>query len=135
MPDGPRDTNGRRGTIEARCAAARIVDRARRQGGTFDSVPEVYAAHARQDRAAREGIQAYQRDLARALVALGHAHTPSVIVLGGGPMPPDNPVLAGLQELVDEQLWPGYEVTVTRATLGKEAALVGLAHWATRDRA
>lgn len=132
---GPLDTNGRHGTIEALCAAARIVDHVHAAGGAAASVPDVYAAWRAGDEAARAGIAAYQRDLVRALVALAHAHTPSVIVLGGGPAAQDAPVLVGLEARVNAALWPGYAVTVLPASLGARAALLGLAHWQGLARA
>jgi len=125
---GPVDTNGRHGTIEALCAAARIVDQVRAAGGGAASVPEAYAAWHAGAAAARAGIAAYRCDLARALVALAHAHTPSVIVLGGGPATPEAPILVGLEAEVNTALWPGYAVTVRPARLGDRAALLGLAH-------
>ena len=126
-PDGPTDTSGRRGTIEARCRAERIVGEANDAGGAYDDVPAVYAAYERGEPAAVEGVERYRRWLGRALVALTHAHTPSTIVLGGGPMVAGNPVVAGLQALVDDAVWPGVAVDVRVAELGDDAALVGLA--------
>ncbi len=135
---GPADTSGRHGTIEALCAAARIVDHVRAAGGSATSVPAVYTAWQAGEEAARRGIAAYQRDLARALVALAHAHTPSVVVLGGGPALPEAPLLVGLEAQVNAALWPGYSVAVVPAILGDRAALVGLAALAclpdARDR-
>ncbi|HVE93150.1 MAG TPA: ROK family protein [Actinomycetota bacterium] len=122
------DTSGRTGTIEADCLADRIVDQANLHGGTFATVVDVYRAAAEGDGVAVSGIDAYRRALARGLVALAHAHTPDVIVLGGGPMTRDNPVFTGLQELLDESLWPGYRAEVRSASLGDKAALIGLAH-------
>jgi glucokinase len=127
-PTSPADTNGKRGTIEALCRASTIVARANAEGGRYTSVPAVYAAHAAADPAALQGVERYRHDLARALVALAHAHAPDVIVLGGGPMVDSNPILPGLQALVDESLWPGYATEVVPATLGDRAALLGLAH-------
>jgi predicted NBD/HSP70 family sugar kinase len=120
---GPRDTNGKRGTIEALCAGRRIVSLAQ----DFASIPEVYAAAAAGDQRATRALDVYRRDLARGLAALAHAHTPSIVVLGGGPLPPDNPVLPGLATLVDDWLWPGYAVTLAAAARGDEAPLLGLA--------
>lgn len=125
--DGPTDTNGKRGTIEARCAAVRIVDAAQRHGALVADVAAVFAAVRRGDAAARAGIDEYRRDLARALVALAHAHAPEVIVLGGGPMCPGNPVLDGLCEAVARDLWPGYQTAVVAAGCGDDAALLGVA--------
>lgn len=126
---GPEDTNGRRGTIEARCSATAILHHARAAGvGAELDVPGIYAAYAEGDAAAREGIAEYRRWLARGLVALAHAHTPGAIVLGGGPMPAGNPVVDGLEDRVRDRLWPGYTTRITLARLGDEAALLGLGH-------
>lgn len=120
---GPRDTNGKRGTIEALCAGRRITQLA----PSFGSIPEVYAAAADGDPRATSALDAYRRDLARALAALAHAHTPSRFVLGGGPLPEGNPVMPGLAELVADWLWPGYSVEITGAELGDDAPLLGIA--------
>jgi len=132
---GPRDTNGKRGTIEALCAAHRIVDHAGAGGGRLDSVEAVYAAADAHDEIAVSALTAYRRDLARGLAALAHAHTPSILVLGGGPMVPANPVMAGLETLVHRHLWPGYRPEIALARLGEDAALVGLAHLAAAGSA
>ncbi len=130
--EGPRDTRGRRGTIEARCAAHAIVAAARARGSDAADVPAIYEAIRRGDGRARTGVDDYRRDLTRALVVLAHAHAPSVIVLGGGPMTPDNPVIDGLDEAVAAELWPGYTVAIARAERGDEAALLGGASLARR---
>lgn len=124
---GPTDTNGRRGTIEARCAAARIVDAARRHGCRGDDIAALYRAHAARDPGAIAAIAEFQRDLARALIALAHAHAPDAIILGGGPMKEDNPIVEGLEAIVRSGLWPGYSVTVKTAARGDDAALLGVA--------
>ena len=120
---GPRDTNGKRGTIEALCAGRRITELA----PAFSSIPEVYAAAAEADPRATTALDTYRRDLARGLAALAHAHTPSRLVLGGGPLPKGNPVEPGLAELVAAWLWPGYSVEITGTELGDEAPLLGIA--------
>lgn len=122
-----RDTSGHQGTIEAGCAAARLLDLARQAGSQHASVETLYQAHAAGDESALAAIEAYRRTLARALVALAHAHAPDRIVLGGGPMTRDNPVFPGLAAAVTAQLWPGYRVELALAELGDVAALVGLA--------
>lgn len=131
--EGPVDTNGRRGTIEARCAASAIVHEAATAGLDTADVREVYAAHAAGDDRAVQAIDAYRGWLTRALVALAHAHGPDVVVLGGGPIHVDDPVVDGLQAQVNDLLWPGYEVAVRRATLGNHASLVGVAHLCARE--
>jgi glucokinase len=131
---GPVDTNGRRGTIEARCAAAAIVHEATAAGLGAVDVREVYAAHAAGDERAMQAIDAYRGWLTRALVALAHAHGPDVVVLGGGPIRADDPVVDGLEARVNDLLWPGYELAVRRATLGDHASLVGVAHLCAQER-
>lgn len=127
--DGPFDTNGRQGTIEARCSAGAIVRYARDEGVPDDAdVPEIYAAWHDGERAARDAVARYRRWLARAIVALAHAHTPEAVVLGGGAMPAGNPVVEGLEELVRERLWPGYSTRIALASTGDDASLLGLAH-------
>lgn len=131
---GPTDTNGRRGTIEARCSATAIVHYAREAGFDEDAdIPGIYTASRDGDRAAHGAIVEYRGWLARALVALAHAHTPGVIVLGGGPMPEGNPVVDGLERMVREHLWPGYSTRITVASLGDRSSLLGLAHLLTRE--
>lgn len=122
-PGGFRDTNGGTGTIEALCRADRLVYEC---AGVHTSVHEVYAAHARGDEAARAGVARYRRNLARALAALASAHAPDVIVLGGGPVAPGNPILPGLADEVNAQLFGTYRVGVAAAGLGDAAALAGL---------
>ncbi len=122
-----RDTSGREGTIEAGCAAVRLLDLARAAGSGHDSIEALYRAHAAGDASAAAAVDAYRLTLARALVALAHAHTPQRIVLGGGPMTRDNPVFPGLIEAIAPQLWSGYGVELALAEMGDAAALVGLA--------
>lgn len=124
---GPTDTNGRRGTIEARCAAARLVDLAHRHGCRVDDVAVLYRAHAAGDSGAIAAVGEFRSDLARALITLAHAHAPEAILLGGGPMTADNPIIEGLEARVRSGLWPGYSVTVQTAACGDDAALLGVA--------
>jgi glucokinase len=126
--DGPVDTSGRPDSIEAFCRADRIVAEA---GPGFASVPDVYDAYAKGHPAAVQGIASYRSHLARAVTALAHAHAPNIVVLGGGPMTPGNPVIDGLSGEVDARTWPGYRVRIAVAALGDAAGLVGLATLAT----
>lgn len=129
--DGPLDSSGQPGTIEARCAAGRLIDYC---DGSFDDVPEVFEAHRRGDRAAVAGVESYRSYLARALVALAHAHAPEVVILGGGPMRPGNPLVEGIEGRVNERLYGSYRVAVRLAELGDTAALVGVAGMAGAHR-
>jgi glucokinase len=132
--DGPRDTNDRQGTLEARCAASALETYAAEEGVADSRVVSVYEAAAAGDKAATIAVDRYRGWLARGIVSLAHAHTPSAVVLGGGPMAPGTPVFEGLQALVDAQLWPGYAVDVRLATLGDHASLIGLGHLALEQQ-
>jgi glucokinase len=125
---GVVDSNGRPDTIEAHCCAQRIVDYANDAGEDARSVAEVFAAYSRGSMGARRGIDVYRTHMARAVVALAHAHAPDVIVLGGGAMTRGNPVIDGLSEMVNDRLFGSYSVEVAVARLGEQAALLGLAH-------
>jgi glucokinase len=122
--DGPVDTIGRHDTIEAFCAAQRIVDAC---GGAYPDVRAVYEAYERGELQARNGVDEYRRHLGRALVALAHAHAPDRLILGGGPMVEGNPIVPGLEAMVNERLFGTYRVEVRAASLGDHASLVGLA--------
>lgn len=118
------DTSDRPGTIEALCRAQRIIDCANRAGGSFETVESVYGGGG--------DVAEYRGRLARALVALAHAHAPDAIVVGGGAMPADSPVFAGLESLVNKSLFGTYGVRVAPATAGEWAALIGLDRLASR---
>lgn len=124
------DTSGRAGTIEALCRAQRLVDLSPAHG----SVEALYRAHAAGDEAAAHAVARYRADLARALVALAHAHAPDRIVVGGGPITPENPLLLGIADLVRPHLFAGYDLEIVPAALGDGAALIGLAALAEEQR-
>ena len=124
-PSSPVDSNGTRGTIEALCSADALVACF---DGAFTNVPAAYQAFAAGDDRARAGVARYKAHLARALVALAHAHGPDRIVLGGGPMQQGTPVFDGLEEMVNAPLFRGYRVEIRIAELGDTASLLGLAH-------
>lgn len=126
--EGPTDTAGMQGTIEARCRADRIVDYARDAGLEVSDVRGVYAAAASGDERAIAASEVYREWLARGITALAVAHGADRVVVGGGPATADAPWFAGLQELVLPRLWPSHELTVARSELGDSAAALGLAH-------
>lgn len=133
--EGPEDTSGRPDTIEALCRARRIVDYANDAGGEFDSVEQVYAEFRRGDRPAADGVRTYQGHLVRSLVALAHAHAPEVIIIGGGPMVEDNPILEGIENEFNERLFGSLQIRVSRAKLGDSGALMGLGRLLDRKAA
>lgn len=126
--DGPVDSTGHSDTIEALCAAERIA------GEAYDTVPDTYAAYERGEAAAQTNIDRYRERLARALVALAHAHAPERLILGGGPMREGNPITPGLEALVNERLYGTYRVEVRLAELSDDASLIGLAHLLDQGR-
>jgi len=126
---GPVDTSGRHGTIEALCAADRLLDA--ELGLT--SVPGLLAAWERREIGAAAVVASYRRSLELALVALAQAHAPSVIVVGGGPLSTAAGwLLDGMTEAVSSRLWAGHDLVVVPASLGDAAALAGLAALAAR---
>lgn len=122
--EGGEDTSGRGGTIEALCRATRLLELA---DGAYEAVPDLYRAHHDGEQAAVTAVARFRVDLARALVALAHAHAPEVIVVGGGPATPGAPIFEGLHALVAASLFEGFEVAILPAALGDAAALAGLA--------
>ena len=123
--DGPPNSAGRAGTIEGWCRADRILAEAQAAGAAVHDVPGALAAAAAGDEAALRGLSSYRMRLAKAVGSLCLAHGPDAVVVGGGPA--QNPVLLeGLQELVDDYLWPGQRVAVRAAQHGDAAALIGL---------
>jgi glucokinase len=123
------DTSGRRGTIEALCAAQRLVDGA---DGAFATVEQLVAAAAGAHPRAIAAVERWRGHLVAALTALAHAHAPDVIVVGGGPMVAGTRLLDGVEERLAARLFRGYTVRVRLAELGDAAALVGVAHLAAR---
>lgn len=118
------DSHGARSSIEAVCAAPRIVDYS---GPAYRSISDVYAGVRRGDDMARHGVARYRRMLVRALVALAYAHAPDVIVVGGAPMTRGTPLLDGVEEEVGARLPAGVRVAIVRGTCGDRGALIGAA--------
>lgn len=131
--DEHADGAGLRGTIEAQCRAAALVELARREGSSAQSTEEVYATAASEHGAqTRVALDRYRARLARAVAALVHAHGPDAVVLGGGPLYAGAPVFEGLDAEVRRLLWPGLTVDLRPARAGDDAALLGLAHFCER---
>ena len=121
---GPVDTSGHHGTIEALCAADRLLDA--ELGLT--SVPDLLAAWERREIGAVAVVASYRRSLELALLALAQAHAPSAIVVGGGPLSTATGwLLDGMTEALASRLWAGHELVVVPAALGDAAALAGVA--------
>lgn len=129
-PEGPTDTAGRQGTIEARCRADRILAEAQAAGCTATTVPEVLDLAVDGDVPALTGLVQWRRWFLRALTALAHAHAPDVVVVGGGPVRDGHPLLDGMADDLRGAAWPGYRPDLRPAALADDAALVGIAHLA-----
>jgi len=121
------DTSGHPDTLEALCRAQRIVDYAADAGGPFTSVEQVFVAYAAGDGTAVAGVERFRAALVLAVRALANAHGADAVVVGGGPLTVDGPLLAGVEAAVQAQLWPTHAIAVRRAALGDTAALRGLA--------
>ena len=137
IPGGdPRhlDTSDHSDTIEACCRARRIADYAIDAGGAFGRTEEVYAAYAAGDAAAVAAVERFRDGLVLAIRALANAHGADVVVVGGGPVTGDDPLLDGVEERVRRELWPTHDLSVRRAALGDAASLAGLASLATAPR-
>lgn len=129
-PVGPLDTAGRPGTFEARCRAGRLLGEARDAGCAADDVPAVLAAAAAGDPAARRGLATYRGWLVRGLMAVTHAYTPRLAIVGGGPLATPSGaavVLEGVEEDLAAVVWEGCAPEVRAAAAGDHAALLGLA--------
>ena len=122
------DSNGQRGTIEALCAASRLLTAD--AAGAHADVPGLLVAARRGEPMATAAVEQWRSHFVRAVVAIAHAHTPSVIVVGGGPLADDAILLDGVEEAANQRLFGSYRVAVRRAELGDAAALHGIAHLA-----
>jgi glucokinase len=118
------DLSGNRGTVEAVCAAQRLVDYS---GPAYATVTDVLNGLRRGDVMARHGVTRYRRMLVRALVALVNAHSPDRVVIGGTPFLRGSTVLDGVEEELRRRLRPALPVAVRRASLGDRAPLLGIA--------
>lgn len=121
------DSNGRPDTIEAFCCAQRLIDYAGEAGFVAATVDDVLSAAASGRSAALEAVERFRHHLTRAVVALAHAHTPDVVVIGGGVLTAFDSLLDGVGEEVNGRLFGSYRVAVCRSALGDAAALAGLA--------
>jgi glucokinase len=84
----------------------------------------LFAATERGDRVAKEVFEHCMHVWATLMVALTHAYSPQVIVLGGGVLARAKDILPSLQAHLDRHAWtPGGAVTVKASTLGSSAAL------------
>jgi glucokinase len=107
-------------TLEERCRASAL-----------GADPEAVVAAARGgDPAAVAAVEEVRSWLVQGLAVLACAHSPSALVVGGGPLSTDGLLLDGVEERVRQHLWPQHRCVVLRAELGDGAALAGLAELA-----
>ncbi len=136
--DGPRCTCGNLGCLEAFIGTAPLVrkaaelERARygNQSTPVLSTPlAIFAAEREGDPVAREVVAYYTRYLSAGIVTLIHAYDPDLVLLGGGIAQASAQFMPALQRYIDTHTWtlPRGRVRVTRAELGDNAALLGVA--------
>ena len=115
------DTSDRLGTFEARCRADTLLASV---PGAAD-LPDVYARLHAAEPEVQRGFRQFRAGLTDGLLALALAHSPSVMVVGGGAAQPG--LIDGVEEALAPRLWSGQQVAVRLAELGDGAALSGLA--------
>lgn len=93
------------------------------QSGAVD-FRALFAAMDAGDRMAKEVFEHCMDVWGALAVALTHAYSPQVIILGGGVLARANDILPGLQARLNRDAWtPGGAVTIKASALGTSAAL------------
>ncbi len=135
---------GNRGCLEVYASAsglrAAAIDALRREvpsrlrarvDGQLDRLTPamIFEALAEGDAAAREAFDGFIGRLGAGVVTRIHAYDPDVVVMGGGVIAGDEPVLPPLREYVARHAWtiPKGRVEIRRSALGDDAALYGVA--------
>lgn len=100
-------------------------------GGNIHRLSPVvlFEAYQRKDPSASEVFDRFIRALGAGIVSAVHLLDPEVVVLGGGVIAADEPVLPAIRDYVARHAWtqPKGRIEFRRAALGNEAALYGLA--------
>ena len=125
-PDGPLDSCGQRGCVEAFCGGRSLAAR------TGRSAAELFQAAAAGDGKARLVVRRAAMYMGHALVNLANLIDPEVIVIGGG-VSRSWPQLAPILEEVlrgSPFIQPARRPRLRRARLGDRAGQVGAVEWA-----
>jgi glucokinase len=125
-PDGPLDTCGQRGCLEAFCGGANLAR------ATGHSASELFAAAARGDRHARLVVLGAARHMGTALISLTNALDPELFVMGGGVTRSWALVQPTMLETLRSSpfIKPARRPRLRRARLGDHAGQVGAVEWA-----
>jgi glucokinase len=125
-PDGPLDTCGQRGCLEAFCGGANLAR------STGVPAAELFAAAARGERRARLVVQGAARHMGAALISLTNAIDPEMFVMGGGVARSWGLVQPTMLETLRSSpfIKPARRPRLRRARLGDRAGQVGAVEWA-----
>ena len=125
-PNGPLDTCGQRGCLEAFIGGANLARE------TGHPAAELFAAAARGERHARMVVERSARYMGLALISLTNALDPEMFVIGGGVSRSWALVQPTMLETLRSSpfIKPARRPTVRRARLGDRAGQVGAVEWA-----
>jgi glucokinase len=125
-PNGPLDSCGQRGCLEAFCGGANLARE------TGHSAAELFAAAARGDKEARMVVERSARYMGMALISLTNAIDPEMFVMGGGVTRSWALVEPTMIETLHSSpfIKPARRPRLRRARLGDRAGQVGAVEWA-----
>jgi len=125
-PDGPLDSCGQRGCVEAFCGGANLARE------TGHPAAELFAAAGRGDSRARMVVERAARHMGLALISLTNAIDPELFVMGGGVTHSWALVQPTMLETLRSSpfIKPARRPRLRRARLGDRAGQVGAVEWA-----
>jgi glucokinase len=125
-PDGPLDSCGQRGCVEAFCGGRAVAAQ------TGESLLEIFDAAARGDREAAMVVRRAATYMGLLLINLTNGFDPDVIVIGGGVARSWAQVEPVLKEVLHGSpfIRPARRPRLRRAQLGQRAGEVGAVEWA-----
>ena len=125
-PNGPLDSCGQRGCLEAFCGGANLARE------TGHSAAELFAAAAHGDHEARMVVERAARYMGTALISLTNAIDPEMFVMGGGVTRSWALVEPTMIETLRSSpfIKPARRPRLRRARLGDRAGQVGAVEWA-----
>ena len=125
-PDGPKERNGLRGTVEAFCGGPNVVKNYKAAGGRLKN-PTPREIFLSKEKAAKQTINSAITHLSIGLASLMNMLNPGVIVMGGGLS--NLPVYKQLNKETRKYTIDGLRkhVRVTRNKLGDSAGIYGAA--------
>jgi glucokinase len=129
-PDGPLDSCGQRGCLEAFVSGRALAQQTGRPAA------ELFAEAARGDRQARLIVERAARHMGTALISLTNALDPEMFVMGGGVSRSWRLVYPTMLETLRSSpfIKPARRPRLRRARLGDRAGQVGAVEWARINR-